>query len=340
MLSRRQLAMGGLTLSLAPATRAQGADFPRPGHPGRRMTIRGKQIYVEDTGPRDAPVVVYLHGGPGTGSYYFGLYQTERLSRRLRLIQFDQRGALRSESVVPDEPFTIDDLVEDTEALRIALGVPRWHVLSHSFAGLIAVRYGLAYPDAVQSQIFDNVSFDIPASNQEQARAFADIYRSQGKPEAAALAEQFASELFDGMESFRKFNRLANGLGFEARMRSFVHSLPDGYFMDWVTRSGLDIADWAKGGEATAAIWRSGDGFIDMTRRLAELRPPAVLLKGRHDHNTSQTQIDAFRAANLGPVVMFEQSGHMPHAEEPDRYADVVDHFIREVGLKALEPGR
>jgi proline iminopeptidase len=328
MLSRRLVVAGGLALLVAPSSRAAEAGFPRPGHPGRLIEIRGKKLYVEVSGPENAPVVVYIHGGPGSGSYDFGLYQRERLSKHLRLVQFDQRGALRSESIGADEPFTLADLVDDTEALRLALGVKQWFVIGESFGGVISVLYALKYPDAVKGMIFDNPSFDIGASDKSQALEFANVYRQQGKPAEAEEATSFATAPFEGIESFRRFNKIAGGLGLDARLQTFVHSLPHGYFMEWVRQSGLSIADWGKGGEAAAKIWRSGDAFVDLKPRLRELRGPAILIKGRYDTNTSADQVESFRQARLGPVVMFENSAHMTHAEEPDRYAQVVERFI------------
>lgn len=85
--------------------------YPTQGHPGHRIKIRDKELYVDTSGPVDAPAVLYIHGGPGAGSYDFGLFQRDPLSSFCRLIQFDQRGALRSQAVDANEPFTLRDIV-------------------------------------------------------------------------------------------------------------------------------------------------------------------------------------------------------------------------------------
>ena len=112
-------------------------------------------------------------------------------------------------------------------------------------------------------------------------------------------------------------------------MRTFVHDRPGTYFMDWVKRSGLPLSQWAKGGESTAAMWRSGEAFVDLRPRLKELKKPCLLIKGKYDFNTSPDQIEAFKQAHLGPVVIFEHSAHLTAFEEPDRFAQVVERFVR-----------
>ena len=38
---------------------------------GRLIAARGTRLYVDERGPADAPALLYLHGGPGSGSYDF-----------------------------------------------------------------------------------------------------------------------------------------------------------------------------------------------------------------------------------------------------------------------------
>ena len=51
----------------------------------------------------------------------------------------DQRGSLRSQPLQGKDTCTLRDLVEDTEALRVSLGIRRWSVLGHSFGGYSAL---------------------------------------------------------------------------------------------------------------------------------------------------------------------------------------------------------
>ena len=65
--------------------------------------------------------MLYLHGGPGTGSYDFAEYQRDRLGAGFRLILVDQRGVLRSAALNERESLSPDDLIEDFEGVAVSL---------------------------------------------------------------------------------------------------------------------------------------------------------------------------------------------------------------------------
>ncbi|WP_164545588.1 alpha/beta fold hydrolase [Paenibacillus albus] len=47
-------------------------------------SINGKRIYYEVYGNTNLPTFLYLHGGPGVGSYDFNVVQAQRLSQFIR----------------------------------------------------------------------------------------------------------------------------------------------------------------------------------------------------------------------------------------------------------------
>ena len=48
-------------------------------------------LFIEDIEDKSAQPLLYLHGGPGTGSYDFVVFQKELLADKTRLIAMDQR---------------------------------------------------------------------------------------------------------------------------------------------------------------------------------------------------------------------------------------------------------
>jgi L-proline amide hydrolase len=68
--------------------------------------------------------------------------------------------------------------------------------------------------------------------------------------------------------------------------------------------------------------WESKD-------RLGEIRVPTLLVSGRYDEATpalQETLRDGIRGSEW---VLFEESAHLPHIEEPERYRDVVGSWLR-----------
>lgn len=307
-----------------------GEIYPREGHPGHRITIRGKRLYVEDVGPRTAPVVVYVHGGPGSGTYPFEVFHRERIGRDVRLIMFDQRGALRSEAVADDEPFTLNDLVEDLEALRLELGVQRWTPLCSSFAGLIGTNYALKYPGALDKLIFDNPTIDIESSNRSMMEMLAVGFDRANMPDRAAAARASIQQPMSVHDRWQLFARTGRDLPVSARLDLYTPNLPPGFYFDWVNRSGLPMENWMRGSQQSqVTLWSDPACFVNYLPRLSEIRAPMLLIKGRDDYTCSPEHMAVFETLPNTEIVWFEDSGHLPDAEEPDRYAQVVKDFVR-----------
>src|SRR3989454_1681595 len=91
------------------------------------------------------PPVVFLHGGPGQGSYHFAALVGPYLERSLRMVYLDQRGSGKSERPWTGE-YSMATLVEDIEGLRRELGVPQIALIGHSFGGTLALEYAATYP--------------------------------------------------------------------------------------------------------------------------------------------------------------------------------------------------
>ena len=67
------------------------------------------------------------------------------LKDQFTCVSYDLRG--HGESPVPQTPYTLDDLVDDLEALRQKLGHEKIHVAGHSLGGMIGPAYARAYPE-------------------------------------------------------------------------------------------------------------------------------------------------------------------------------------------------
>ncbi|TCC17040.1 alpha/beta fold hydrolase [Kribbella speibonae] len=56
---------------------------------------------------------------------------------------------------------------------------------------------------------------------------------------------------------------------------------------------------------------------------------PSLLIEGVDDLATDPVSVQTYRdTVPNGRVVTFERSGHFPHFEEPERYADTVRSFL------------
>ncbi|MBT2450837.1 alpha/beta hydrolase [Streptomyces sp. ISL-43] len=101
----------------------------------------GTQLAYRVTG--DGDPLVCIPGGPADSAY---LGDLGGLSAHRRLIVLDLRGTGRSAIPEDTSSYRCDRLVEDVEALRVHLGLPRMDLLGHSAGSNIATQYAARYP--------------------------------------------------------------------------------------------------------------------------------------------------------------------------------------------------
>ncbi|MER0237957.1 prolyl aminopeptidase [Fulvimarina sp. MAC8] len=126
-----------------------------PYETGRLAVGDGHEIYYELCGNPDGKPIVFLHGGPGSGSST----QHRRLfdPARYRIILLDQRGCGRSSPLGELEANTTWHLVEDLALLRKKLGIERWVLFGGSWGATLALAYAERYPETVSAMILRGV---------------------------------------------------------------------------------------------------------------------------------------------------------------------------------------
>lgn len=93
----------------------------------------------------EGPPLFLIHGIGASRHSWTGLVGL--LKPHFRCISYDLRGHGRSP--MPPTPYSLDDLVEDLEALRAELGIGKAHFAGHSLGGMIGPAYARRYPDRV-----------------------------------------------------------------------------------------------------------------------------------------------------------------------------------------------
>ena len=126
------------------------------GSPSQFVEIgEGREIHLRDEGPRDAPVIVLLHGSNAD------LHTWEEWAGRLRddyrVIRFDQRGHGLT-GPAPDGDYTAKGFGADIDAVTKALGVETFTLAGNSMGGGIAMAYALANPARLDALVLVDAS--------------------------------------------------------------------------------------------------------------------------------------------------------------------------------------
>ncbi|MHA7818983.1 MAG: alpha/beta fold hydrolase [Erythrobacter sp.] len=103
----------------------------------KRVTLaNGIELDHVDEGPREAEVLIFLHGFPE--SHRTWRHQIAHFSDRFRCIAPDQRGYRGSSKPPAVEDYSPDQLIGDVFLLADALGVGKFTIVGHDWGGAIA----------------------------------------------------------------------------------------------------------------------------------------------------------------------------------------------------------
>jgi L-proline amide hydrolase len=271
--------------------------------------------------------VLMLHGGPGVPHDY--LESLEALAATGRpVIFYDQLGCGNSDR--PDDPdlWTVGLFVEELGVVREALGLERIHLLGQSWGGMLAMEYLLTRPVGIESVTIASSPASMPLWVEEANRL-----REELPPEVqATLLEHEAAGTTDSA-------------AYQEAMMAFYgrHVCRIDPFPEYVDRAfaklGQQVYETMNGPSEFHVIGKLKEW--DIRARLGEIRLPALLTSGRYDELTP-AQAKIVRDGIPGcRWMLFEESSHMPHAEEPERYLRVLDEFLTgvEEGLGVRSQG-
>lgn len=287
-----------------------------------RMAWDGHETWyrlVGDLDGRPAPLVI-CHGGPGATHDY--LTSIADLAQRDRAcLLYDQVGNGRS-SHHPDAPsslWTVELFLEELRRLLGHLGITTYHLLGQSWGGMLAMEHALRYPPGLRSIIVA----DAPASTQQWAQEAARLMSELPDEVRAVLDDAHATGQTDtaeyeeaaGVYYRRHVCRIVPPPEEVQRTFAALHTDPTVY-ATMVGPSEMNptgtLKDW------------------DITPSLGEIRTPTLVLSGRYDEATPavvQPIADGIPGAEW---IIFENSSHMPHIEEKERYLDVLARFLHD----------
>lgn len=145
-------------------------------------TSDGVQLFVTVKG-KGIPCL-YLHGGPGAGSYFLERLMGEFLEKNFQMVYLDQRGVGRSSSPA-DGNYSMERMVQDFEEVRKALNIEQWITLGHSFGGILQMGYATSYPEKIKGMVMVNCCLDA-----------SDSYTRSWAPKAFSLLDIKEKEFY------------------------------------------------------------------------------------------------------------------------------------------------
>ncbi|MFF5399328.1 alpha/beta fold hydrolase [Peribacillus butanolivorans] len=282
--------------------------------------VEGAELVPDGSTWRKKPTCFVVHGGPGGEHIGFKPFLTP-LSESIQLIYIDQRGCGRSERG-PQSTYTLENNVEDLEALRNYLGLEQVIVLGHSYGGMVAQRYAIRYPDSVSALLLIATS---------PSHIFGE--QAMRKIEEIGTGDQkrMAKHLFEGtMEKHQmaEFSIVMEPLYFYSSRGKVRTEAEKAAMRNKKSNFNLKAAN-------------EGATFLktfDLVDQLQQISCPTLVAGGRYDWITPvEASILMAQKIPDSELVIFEKSRHYLFIDQNSEFILRISSFINKIfGLQKI----
>jgi len=243
------------------------------------------------------PPLYMVHGIGSRKVTWDGLLPV--LEPHFTCVRFDLRG--HGDSPVPPVPYTLDQLVDDLEALRRRLGHDRIHVIGHSLGGMIGPRYAHRFPE--HTATVGLLSTAAGRSDDDRAKVTGVVARMRREGIDAVLSTLVARWYSDAFAA-------ANPHTIDHRIEQVLGTPAEVFLSVFDVYAETEMAPW-----------------------LGEVTVPCLVLTGEHDPGCNP-RLNEFIHATLpdSELVILPEVRHSILVECPDLVARPVLDFLQRRG--------
>lgn len=293
------------------------------------LKINGVLQYVSIRAERkNAPLLLYLHGGPGDAALPLVMKYNRELEKSYTVVIWEQRGAGKSYYQF-QEAVTIDDFLQDlyelTKYLLDRFAQAALYLLGHSWGSVLGLRFIQLHPELVHTYIGCGQVVNMRKSCQE---AYDFACRHAGKKEWKRLqkidctytADNWLKDLlFVTGQVVKHKGSLYGQTNYQKLITPFLGS-------KYYTIS--DLIRRQKGSlQAIQYLWQElmQVNFEGQTR----YQVPIILIEGRHDSHVSSALAKKYfdTIETKKKFYWFEESCHFPQWSENERFHKVMDQL-------------
>jgi pimeloyl-ACP methyl ester carboxylesterase len=287
----------------------------------RTVEIDGLSIFYRETGRKDAPALLLLHGLPSSSRMFEPLFA--RLSGHYHLIAPDYPGFGHSEwPDAKDFAYTFDRYAEVMNHFSEALGLPRYTLYMQDYGGPVGFRMALAHPERVEALIVQDA-----------------VAHNEGLGANWKTRRAFWSDRASNESALRR-----DLLSLEAARARHVGNDPD------VERHDPDL--WTdefyflnRPGQADI----QSDLFYDYQTNVGlypkwqnwmrERQPPLLVIWGKYETSFHPSEPESYRKDVPNAEVHIVDGGHFALDTAADEIASLVTDFMRSWHSQATAPG-
>lgn len=259
--------------------------------------VNNIQLHYQELGNMGPPLVIL--GGLGDNIRNWSMLAAQ-IAKHFRLLLIDNRGAGQSDK--PPGPYKIDDMACDTTALLDHLGIVKTYILGFSMGAKIAMWMAVHRPELVDKLV---LVAPTPASEKSPAPLSSEVHDVLKNHEATEAHYKRQFEILFSPRYKEKFT--------PEMFAKFKSADP-----------------YPQPKEAFLAQYDAVKNF-DISGEAHHIVSPTLIIAGKVDQLTSHKNAE-WLAENIphAELLIYEESGHIPQAEETKRFIADVTRFLKD----------
>jgi pimeloyl-ACP methyl ester carboxylesterase len=327
-----------------PFTGLEGKILPGSIAEERRIELGGWPQYVLIRGRnRNAPVLLFLHGGPGTTEMPMTRLFNAQLENDFVFVNWDQRGTGKSYSAKLDpETLTLERLTSDldelVDLLRAEFNTNNVLLVCHSWGTHLGLNYVSLYPEKVAAYVGIGQISNPVESDRRGTEWVMEKARRAGDQKAVRDLATLGADPFSIDETIlqRKYIWKYGGAFHEPKsifetVRIALKAKEISWLDFFAFRNGTNFS--------LEALWTE-IMEIDAKHDYPVLKVPVYFMLGRHDYQVSSALAREYFDVLEAPakqLLWFEKSAHSPPFEEPELFNAEIRKIASDVGLIPLD---
>jgi len=264
------------------------------------------------------PPLVIIHGGPGIPHQY--LSNLSALSQDRAVIFYDQLGCGKSAIKNSDKslwvlPRFIKELEDLINFLSHELSAQQFDLLGHSWGGSLAIEYALAHPEKIRKLILASPLISTPLWIENAKKLIKTL------PTEAQEAIQ--THELAGTTNSPEYQAAKNQ--FDTKYLCRITPFPE-LLLASCSQFNFDVYQtmWGPSEFTVTGNLKNFDHWSD----LSKINLPTLITCGRFDEASPELLTQAQKLIKNSKLGIFENSAHMPHLEEPEKYLKAIQEFL------------
>jgi pimeloyl-ACP methyl ester carboxylesterase len=278
---------------------------------------------------RNNPILLFLHGGPGTANIGVAADTQRSLEQSFVVVNWDQLGAgLSYDKRIPQKALTISKMIDYTHELIQYLlrrfGHKKIYLVGHSWGSLLGILVAQKHPEIIEKYI--GVSQIVDGKlNERYAYEYClkCAVETKNKKAIAQLNQIGKPPYSDWMRGLQVRSNWSNKFGAAVKNGSLAKIYMQKILISTEYRFS-DMFKFMSGFTLSLKnIWPE-IMEVSLYEKVDNLKVPAYFFLGRNDQQAPSTLAEMYikdLKADPKEIVWFEKSAHLCNIEEEEKFA-------------------